>query len=365
MKYLNEYRNKKAIEKLAYEIKKITTKPWTIMEVCGGQTHSIVKYGLQSFLPEGLELVHGPGCPVCVTSLEMIDSAIVIASKKNVIFCSFGDMLRVPGSEKDLLKIKAEGGDIRIVYSPLDALKIARDNPQKEVVFLAVGFETTAPANAMTIFQAKQSNIKNFSILVSHFLVPPAINSVCSSSQSRIQAFLAAGHVCTIMGYQEYFSLAEKYCVPIVITGFEPIDIMEGIYMCVSQLENGNFDVQNQYARSVKSNGNINAQMMIDQVFELTEQRWRGLGEIAQSGLKLRKEYYEFDARKKFSVKAETLLSDNGCISGEIMQGLKRPKECVHFGKACIPESPLGAPMVSSEGPCAAYYRYRRTDAEQ
>lgn len=364
MKYLNEYRGREAILNLAKKIRALTTKPWTIMEVCGGQTHSIVKYGLQELLPKNLELVHGPGCPVCVTSLETIDKAIEIASNKSVILCSFGDMLRVPGSEKDLLKVKSQGGDIRIVYSPLDAVKIARENPKKEVVFLAVGFETTAPANAMAVFMANQTNIKNFSILVSHFLVPPAIEAVCSSPKSRIQGFLAAGHVCTVMGFHEYIPLAEKYRVPIVVTGFEPLDIMDGIHMCVSQLEQGRFEVDNQYARSVKEQGNPTAQLMIQKVFNLTEQNWRGLGELSKSGLQLTPEFHKYDAEKKFQFNSAKSCIENGCISGEIMQGHKKPMQCIHFGTTCRPETPLGAPMVSSEGPCAAYYRYRRPHAK-
>jgi len=365
MKYLNEYRDRKSIETLSERIKRVTTQPWTIMEVCGGQTHSIVKFGLEKFLPKEIELVHGPGCPVCVTPLELIDLAIEIASRSNVIFCSFGDMLRVPGSTKDLLRVKSEGGDIRIVYSPLDAVRIASQNPQKDIVFLAVGFETTAPANAMAVFQAREKGINNFSILVSHFLVPPAIEAICSSSKSRVKGFLAAGHVCTVMGYHQYIPLSEKYRIPIVVTGFEPLDILEGIFLCISQLENGEFKVENQYTRSVSLQGNQTAKTMIERVFEIREQTWRGMGSISHSGLKLAVEFEQFDAEKKFQLKRIPVSLDKGCISGLIMQGLKKPNECPHFAKTCRPEYPLGAPMVSSEGPCAAYYRYKARPAKE
>lgn len=365
MKFLNEYRDRQSIEKLSKKIKRITTRSWTIMEVCGGQTHSIVKFGLEQFLPSQIELVHGPGCPVCVTPLELIDLAIEIASRPNVIFCSFGDMLRVPGSTKDLLRVKSEGGDIRIVYSPLDAVRIASQNPKKEVVFLAVGFETTAPANAMAVFQAREQGLKNFSTLVSHFLVPPAIQAICSSSNSRVKGFLAAGHVCTVMGYRQYIPLAEKYRIPIVVTGFEPLDILEGIFLCVSQLENGESKVENQYARSVSFQGNQTARNMMERVFEVREQNWRGLGLISQSGLKLTVEFEQFDAENRFQLERPQVFLDTGCISGLIMQGLKKPIDCPHFAKTCRPEYPLGAPMVSSEGPCAAYYRYKARPASK
>ena len=358
MKYLNEYRDSEAVARLADGIKKITTRQWRLMEVCGGQTHAIVKYGLQQFLPQEIELLHGPGCPVCVTPQAMIDKAIELAARPAVIFCSFGDMLRVPGSSTDLLAIKAAGGDVRTVYSPLDALNLAERYPDREVVFFAIGFETTAPANAMAIFQAAEKGIDNFSVLVSHFLVPPAVEAICASTASQVQGFLAAGHVCTIMGYEQYLPLAETYRVPIVVTGFEPLDILEGILMCVRQLESGNAEVENQYIRAVQRTGNRAALHMLEQVFEITEQDWRGIGLIDQSGLRLKPEFGRFDAEKKFSLHKNTARIDNGCISGQIMQGLKKPHDCPHFGGDCRPEQPLGAPMVSSEGACAAYYRY-------
>jgi len=365
MKYLDEYRDAAAAEKLRKAIHRITTREWTLMEVCGGQTHSIVKYGIDELLPKNITLVHGPGCPVCVTPLELIDKAIMIASGPKAIFCSFGDMLRVPGSEKDLLMVKANGGDVRIVYSPLDAVKIARDNPQKEIVFFAVGFETTAPANAMAVHQAKQLGLRNFSILVSHVLVPPAIEAVLSSPLNRVQAFLAAGHVCTVMGYKEYEPIARKYNVPIVVTGFEPVDILQGIYMCVKQLEEGRAEVENQYARSVRKEGNLPAQQLVSQVFRVVPRKWRGVGEIAESGLGLTPEYEEFDAEKRFAVAAYTAEEPAECISGLVLQGIKKPNECPAFATRCTPERPFGATMVSTEGACAAYYRYRRHAARQ
>ncbi len=365
MKYVDEYRNAAEAGRLRQAIEKITTRPWTLMEVCGGQTHSIVKFGIDELLPQEITLVHGPGCPVCVTPLELIDKAIMIASGPRAIFCSFGDMLRVPGSERDLFMVKANGGDIRIVYSPLDAVKIARDNPTKEVVFFAVGFETTAPANAMAVHQAKEMGIKNFSILVSHVLVPPAIETVLSSPQNRVQGFLAAGHVCTVMGYTEYEPIAAKYKVPIVVTGFEPVDILQGIYMCVKQLEEGRFEVENQYARSVRKEGNLPAQELVSRVFKIVPRKWRGVGEIPMSGLGLTEEYEEFDAEKRFAVAAYTAEEPAECISGLILQGIKKPNECPAFGTRCTPEHPFGATMVSSEGACAAYYLYRRHAAKR
>ncbi len=359
MKYLDEYRDAKAAMRYAKLIHEITTKPWTIMEVCGGQTHSIVKFGIDELLPEKIELVHGPGCPVCVTPLELIDKAIEIASKPNVIFCSFGDMLRVPGSKRDLFSVKAQGGDIRIVYSPLDALKIAEESPDKEVVFFAVGFETTAPANAMAVYQAYQKNIHNFSILVSHVLVPPAMEAILSSPNNRVQGFLAAGHVCTIMGYTEYEPIAKKYRIPIVVTGFEPLDILQGVYMCIRQLEEGCTCVENQYSRSVRRKGNEPAQNLVREVFCIIPRKWRGVGEIPQSGFALRGKYSEFDAEKRFGVASYTAEESSDCISGLILQGIKKPLECSAFGTLCTPERPLGATMVSTEGACAAYYRYR------
>lgn len=360
MKYLHEYRQRQSIERISAEIARITTRPWTIMEVCGGQTHAIVKYGLQQFLPQQVELVHGPGCPVCVTSLEIIDKAIAIAARPEVIFCSFGDMLRVPGSERDLLAVKAGGGDIRTVYSPLHAVELAQQNPDREVVFFAIGFETTAPANAMAAFLARKKGLRNLSLLVSHFLVPPAIESLCSAADSRVQGFLAAGHVCAIMGYEQYPPLASKYRVPIVVTGFEPLDILEGVMMCLRQLEQGCCSVENQYARAVERRGNIPAQEMLEQVFDIAAQTWRGVGTIDASGLRLRPEFAAFDAEKKFSLDISPQIDSSGCISGQIMQGQKKPCDCPHFGQRCRPEQPLGAPMVSSEGACAAYYRYSR-----
>ena len=360
MKYVDEYRDAKAAESFRKSIHEIVTRPWTLMEVCGGQTHAIVKYGIDELLPDKVELVHGPGCPVCVTPLELIDKAIMIASGKNVIFCSFGDMLRVPGSEKDLFMVKANGGDVRIVYSPLDAVKIAKDIPTKEVVFFAVGFETTAPANAMAVYQAKQLGIKNFSILVSHVLVPPAIEAVLSSPSCRVQGFLAAGHVCAVVGYTEYFPLATKYKVPIVVTGFEPLDILQGVFMAVKQLEEGRYEVENQYARAVRKDGNQPAQELVRNVFRVVPRKWRGVGEIPKSGLGLTDEYAEFDAETRFAVSGYTTEEPKECISGLVLQGIKKPNECPVFGTRCTPEHPFGATMVSNEGACAAYYRYRR-----
>jgi hydrogenase expression/formation protein HypD len=362
MKYMDEYRDPKLAQKLSRELHKITTKPHVIMEVCGGQTHVIVKFGIDKLLPKDVELVHGPGCPVCVTPLELIDKAIEIASLKEVIFCSFGDMLRVPGSKKDLFSVKAEGGDIRIIYSPMNALKIAQANPERQVVFFAVGFETTAPANAMTVYQAKQQGIENFSVLVSHVLVPPAIEAILSSPNNRIESFLAAGHVCTVMGYTEYEPIAKKYNVPIVVTGFEPLDILQGVYMCVKQLEEGRAEVENQYVRSVVREGNKHAQEMVSQVFLVISRKWRGIGEISQSGLGMKTEYEKFDAEKKFDLRNYKVAESEECISGLILQGIKKPSECPAFGTKCTPEHPLGATMVSTEGACSAYYRYRGSE---
>jgi len=360
MKFVDEYRQAQDAKNLAKAIAKITTKPWTIMEICGGQTHSIIRFGLDTLLPKEIELVHGPGCPVCVTPLESIDKAIALASRGDVIFCSFGDMLRVPGSEKDLLSVKAQGGDVRIVYSPTDALKIAKENPSKKVVFFAVGFETTAPGNAWAVYQAKKEGITNFSLLASHVLVPPAMEAVLSSSLNRIQGFLAAGHVCAIMGYDEYFPLAEKYKVPIVVTGFEPIDILQGVYMCVKQLEQGRCEVENQYTRSVHVGGNKPAQEIILKVFDIAARKWRGIGVIPKSGLVLKEEFSAFDAEKIFPLEEIKTQEPKECISALVLQGIKKPHDCAAFGKSCRPEHPLGAPMVSAEGACAAYYRYRK-----
>jgi len=360
MKFIDEYRDAKAAQRYAGLIARATTKPWTMMEVCGGQTHAIVKFGVDELLPKEITLVHGPGCPVCVTPLELIDKAIEIASRPDVIFCSFGDMLRVPGSEKDLFTVKAMGGNVRIVYSPLDALKIAQDTPNKQVVFFAVGFETTAPANAMSVYQARQQGIKNFSLLVSHVLVPPAMEAILSSPHNRVQGFLAAGHVCTVMGFTEYEPIAQKYRVPIVVTGFEPLDILQGVYLCIKQLEEGRAEVENQYTRAVRRRGNEPAQEIIRDVFRVIHRKWRGVGEIPQSGLALSEKYAEYDAELRFGVADRTVEESSECISGLILQGLKKPHECDAFGARCTPEHPLGATMVSSEGACAAYYRYRR-----
>jgi hydrogenase expression/formation protein HypD len=364
VRYIDEYRDGAAARKYGRLIAKITTRQWTLMEICGGQTHSIVKFGIESLLPKEITLVHGPGCPVCVTPLEIIDKAIAIASQPGVIFTSFGDMLRVPGSAKDLLTVKSEGGDVRIVYSPLDAVKIAEQNPTRKVVFFAVGFETTAPANAMAVWQAKQIGLKNFSILCSHVLVPPAIEALLSSPANLVQGFLAAGHVCTVMGYAEYIPLAVKYKVPIVVTGFEPVDILQGIYMAVKQLEEGRHEVENQYARSVRKEGNVGAQHLMLKVFERADRKWRGIGEIPGSGFRLRAEFQEYDAETLFDVASIETQESQRCIAGLVLQGLKKPHECSAFRKECTPEHPLGAPMVSSEGTCAAYYRYKAVSGQ-
>lgn len=358
MKYIDEFRNAMAARAYVQEIRKITTRPWTLMEICGGQTHTIVKFGIDSLLPKEIDLVHGPGCPVCVTPLELIDKAIAIASRRDVIFTSFGDMLRVPGSSKDLLAVKAEGGDVRIVYSPLDAVKIAQQNPNKKVVFFAVGFETTAPANAMAVWQARRLGLKNFSILCSHVLVPPAIEAILSSPNNHVQGFLAAGHVCTVMGYEEYIPLSARFRVPIVVTGFEPVDILQGVYMTVKQLEEGRCEVENQYTRSVRREGNIPARQLLAEVFRTVDRKWRGIGEIPMSGYALREEFALFDAERLFDVEGISVQEATECIAGLVLQGLKKPHECTAFGSVCTPERPLGAPMVSSEGACAAYYHF-------
>jgi hydrogenase expression/formation protein HypD len=359
MKFIDEYRDADTAREYAEAIKHITTRPWTIMEICGGQTHSIVKFGIDDLLPAEITLVHGPGCPVCVTPLEQIDKAILIASRPDVIFCSFGDMLRVPGTERDLLSVKASGGDVRIVYSPLDALRLAVNNPDKQVVFFAVGFETTAPANAMAVFQAECNGVTNFSVLVSHVLVPPAMRAILSSPQCRVQGFLAAGHVCAVMGYTEYVPIASEYPVPIVVTGFEPLDILHGVYMCVKQLQEGRAEVENAYSRAVREVGNPPAQDLIRKVFRVVRRKWRGIGEIPESGLGLTEKYAGYDAELKFGLSKYEAEESGECVSGLILQGVKKPHECPAFGTLCTPERPLGAPMVSSEGACAAYYRYR------
>ena len=360
MKYLDEYRDGKIASKIVEEIRRIQTRPWVIMEVCGGQTHSIVKNGVDYLLPRGIELVHGPGCPVCVTPLEMIDKAHAIARRPDVIFCSFGDMLRVPGSEGDLFTIKSEGGDVRIVYSPLDCLKIARANPDKQVVFFAVGFETTAPANAMLVSRAKQDGVHNVSILVSHVLVPPSIAAILQSPQNRVQGFLGPGHVCAIMGYREYEPMSARFKVPIVITGFEPLDILQGTLMVVRQLEEGRAEVENEYSRILDREGNRPAQKLVASVFEIADRKWRGVGSIPKSGYKLRWEYRNYDAEKIFSVKEIDTREPEICISGRILRGIKKPHDCPAFGTICTPQHPLGATMVSAEGACAAYYAYGR-----
>jgi hydrogenase expression/formation protein HypD len=360
VKFLSEYRDQKAAEQLAQQIWKKVTRPWTIMEICGGQTHTIVKSGLEDLLPRDITLVHGPGCPVCVTPIDLIDKAVAIAQRPDVIFCSFGDMLRVPGSSKSLFDAKAEGADVRIVYSPLDALKLAKSNPDRQVVFFAVGFETTAPANAMAAWQADHDRVENFSLLVSHVLVPPAMEALLSSKSCVVQGFLAAGHVCTIMGYEEYFPIAERYQVPIVVTGFEPLDILEGILMTVSQLEEGRREVENQYVRATRREGNRPAQERIAEVFEIVSRPWRGLGEIPASGFQLRGRFQKHDANRRYPSSAEPARESPECISGLILQGIKKPHECPAFAVKCTPENPLGAPMVSSEGACAAYYHYGR-----
>ncbi len=364
MRFIDEYRNAQSAQGYARALERISTKPWTIMEVCGGQTHSIVRFGIDELLPPSITLVHGPGCPVCVTPVELIEKAIEIASIPDVLFCSFGDMMRVPGISKDLSAVKAGGGDVRIVYSPFDALKLARDNPQREVVFFAVGFETTAPANAMAVFQASRHSVRNFTLLVSHVLVPPAMEAILSSSDNRVQGFLAAGHVCAVMGYTEYEPLAQKYSVPIVVTGFEPLDLLQGICMCVDQLEKDRSEVENQYARSVRREGNLPAQELIREVFCVTSRKWRGIGEIKKSGLRLQEEYAEYDAEKRFGIANHSADEPAECISGLILQGIKKPHECSEFGIECTPEHPLGATMVSSEGACAAYYQYRRNSSQ-
>jgi hydrogenase expression/formation protein HypD len=360
MKYLDEYRDAETARKLAAAIERTVTRPWTIMEVCGGQTHTIVKYGIDEILPKGVELVHGPGCPVCVTSLEMIDKAHAIASKPDVIFCSFGDMLRVPGSRGDLLQLKSHGSDVRVVYSPLDAVNLAAANPNRKVVFFAIGFETTAPANAMAVWMAKKRKLTNFSVLVSHVTVPPAMTAILQSPGNRVQGFLGPGHVCTVMGYEEYEPLVERFHVPIVITGFEPVDMLEGILRTVRQLESGAAFVENQYSRVVQRKGNAASMKLISEVFQTCDRKWRGIGIIPMSGYRVSPDYIEFDAELIFDVDAIKTEESAVCISGEILKGMKKPHDCPAFGKGCTPQSPLGATMVSSEGACAAYYAYGR-----
>jgi hydrogenase expression/formation protein HypD len=365
VKYLEEFSNPDLARKLVDQIHAVTTRGWAMMEVCGGQTHSIIRHGIDQLLPDGVEMIHGPGCPVCVTPLEIIDKALAIAAQPGVIFCSFGDMLRVPGSSQDLFGIKSAGGDVRVVYSPLDALKIARENPDRQVVFFGIGFETTAPANAMTVYQARRLGVGNFSLLVSHVLVPPAIAAIMESPRCRVQAFLAAGHVCSVMGTGEYPPLAEKYQVPIVVTGFEPLDILEGIRRTLVQLESGRYELENAYPRAVRDEGNVAAMAMLRDVFEVTDRTWRGIGMIPGSGWRLSERYRDFDAEHRFQVAGLRTAESPLCRSGEVLQGLLKPNECAAFGKQCTPRNPLGATMVSSEGACAAYYAYRRLDLVQ
>jgi hydrogenase expression/formation protein HypD len=360
MKYLDEYRNPRLAQSIIHEIQRVQTKPWVIMEVCGGQTHSIVKHGIDRLLPEGIELVHGPGCPVCVTPLETIDKAHAIASRPEVIFCSFGDMLRVPGSRGDLFTLKSQGADVRVVYSPLDCLKIAQANPGKKIVFFAIGFETTAPANAMLAFRAKQAGLKNVSLLVSHSLVPPAISFILQSPLNRVQAFLGPGHVCAIMGYAEYEPVSSQYKVPITITGFEPLDLLQGMLMVVRQLETGTANVENQYSRVLNRDGNLPARKLVDSVFEVCNRKWRGVGNIADSGYRLNPDYRGYDAEHIFEVTEIDTKESAICISGQILRGIKKPHDCTAFGTMCTPLTPLGATMVSAEGACAAYYAYGR-----
>ncbi len=358
MKHLSEYRDAALVQGVIKEIARTVTRPWVIMEICGGQTHAILRYGLDQLLPAEIELVHGPGCPVCVTPLELIDKALAIAARPEVIFTSYGDMLRVPGSRDDLFSVRARGGDVRVVYSPLDAVRLAQENPERQVVFFAIGFETTAPANVMSVLQAQALGLKNYSVLVSHVRVPPAMHAILSSPLNRVQGFLAAGHVCAVMGYWEYPPIAERYRTPIVVTGFEPLDILNGILMTVRLLEAGRPDVQNAYTRVVTYEGNRPAQGVIQQVFETCDRKWRGIGTIPASGWRLRPEYAAFDAEQRFAVSEIRPEEPSVCIAGQILQGLKKPHQCPAFGNPCTPERPLGATMVSSEGACAAYYHY-------
>lgn len=363
MKHFDEYKDPELARTLFAQIASATTRPWAIMEVCGGQTHAIIRNGIDQLLPDQIELIHGPGCPVCVTPLGVIDKALEIASRPDVIFCSFGDMLRVPGSERDLFQVRSQGGDVRIVYSPLDAVRLAEENPDREVVFFAIGFETTAPANAMSVFQAKQRGLTNFSVLVSHVLVPPAIQAIAGSPSNRVDGFLAAGHVCSVMGTWQYDPLVTTHRVPIVVTGFEPLDVLDGIRRVVLQLEQGRAELENAYPRVVSGEGNVVAQQMVEDVFAVCDRQWRGIGEIPQSGWRLSDRYQDFNAELRFGVSELNSPESALCRSGEVLQGLIKPHECEAFGKECTPRSPLGATMVSSEGACAAYYHYRRLDA--
>jgi hydrogenase expression/formation protein HypD len=365
MKYLSEYRDPSVARGLIARIRELATRRWVLMEVCGGQTHTIVRQGLDQLLGDSVEMIHGPGCPVCVTPLEQIDKALRLAADPSVIFTSFGDMLRVPGSECDLLQVRARGGEVRVVYSPLDALELAIRNPNKQVVFFAVGFETTAPANAMAVWRARQLGIRNFSILVSHVTVPPAMMAILSAPDNRVQGFLAAGHVCTVMGWTEYEPIAARYRVPIIVTGFELVDIIEGIYLAVRQLEEGRHEVENQYVRSVRREGTVPAKNLIAEVFRLVNRQWRGIGEIPRSGLALREEFSDFDAEFRFGLETIQVKEPSECRAGDVLRGRLKPHECAAFGCRCTPEHPLGAPMVSSEGACAAYYNYARFRQDQ
>lgn len=360
MKYIDEYRDPGIAKALVAEIRQRTTRHWVLMEICGGQTHTLMRYGIDELLPEAVELVHGPGCPVCVTPLETIDHAIELASRPDVTLVSYGDMLRVPGSSSDLFRARAAGGDVRIVYSPMEALKIARQNPQRQVVFFGIGFETTAPPNAMAVWQAQREGLRNFSMLTSHVLVPPAIRLLLASSRNRVQGFIAPGHVCTVMGFRQYEELARDFHVPIVVGGFEPVDLLEAINMLVAQLEAGRVEVENQYARSVSREGNIPAQRLMESVFEVCDRKWRGIGTIPQSGYRIREKFAAHDAEQVFGLSQQGVEEPPECISAEVLQGLKKPPDCAVFGTRCTPENPMGAPMVSSEGACAAYYHYRR-----
>ena len=360
MKHIDEYRDAKIARALLAALERKVTRPWVLMEICGGQTHTLMRYGIDTLIPSQIELVHGPGCPVCVTPLEVVEKAIQIASQPDVIFVSYGDMLRVPGSATDLLRVKASGGDVRIAYSPMEAVKIARANPERRVVFFGIGFETTAPANAMAVLQAQREGLRNFSMLVSHVLVPPAIRMLLESPVNRVQGFIAPGHVCAVMGYWEYEALSRQYRVPIVVGGFEPVDLIEAIGMLVAQLEEGRAEAENQYVRSVTLEGNLIAQRVLSEVFEVTDRKWRGIGAIPQSGFRLRPEFAEYDAEKIFGLADAVVEEPAECISAQVLQGLKKPVDCPAFGVRCTPESPLGAPMVSAEGACAAYYQYRR-----
>jgi len=362
MKYIEEFNDPELARRLLDDIHATVTRPWAMMEVCGGQTHSIIRHGIDQLLPEQVELIHGPGCPVCVTPLEMIDKALAVASRPEVIFCSFGDMLRVPGTDRDLFRVKGQGGDVRVVYSPLDALDIARRNPDRQVVFFGIGFETTAPANAMTVYEARRQGIGNFSLLVSHVCVPPAVEAIMRSPQCRVQAFLAAGHVCSVMGTSQYPELAERHKVPIVVTGFEPLDILEGVRRTVRQLERGEHRVENAYPRAVQAAGNAAALRMMEEVFETADRSWRGIGMIPASGLRLSDAFRGYDAEYRFDVGDVRTAEPAECRSGDVLQGLIKPHECAAFGTTCTPRTPLGATMVSSEGACAAYYLYRRLE---